>query len=209
MDDDLSTPTAKVDAKTRKTSLPMLFATISIVIALVAIAFSLLMYKENSAMKKEANKVKTSFSILQNDFDSLKNKFASQDTVNKQFLNGILFTSIQHDMESSIVTDDLTISKISFWDTITKMGTSGTWIDIDVQPDMASSYQGKGKFNLPDRELKGKIDDLMQQAESFYELRRETYLKESPEWSKLEHKITIKNYEIGTYKDGKLKLKGE
>jgi hypothetical protein len=120
-----------------------------------------------------------------------------------------LYGIMEHGMEVGIVTDDLYVSKITFWGTITTPSTTGTTIDIEMQPKNLLKHKGAGKLDFSDREIKSMMDDLFKKLEASYTDFKTKYLQDTPDWKKLQHRVTIQNYEIGTFTNGAFKLKGE
>jgi hypothetical protein len=78
--------------------------------------------------------------------------------------------------------------------------------DLEVQPDFDSNYTGKGKFKIADSELKGDVEEMIQQFKSIYEDNKTSSMVA---FDSLEIHVTVKNYSIGIYKNGQFTLKGE
>ena len=102
-------------------------------------------------------------------------------------------------MSEGIVTDELVIQKAHFYRT-----GKGLTIDIRPQPSFAKHFKGQGRFNVSDRELKSILLTLVDKMKE--------HLNEGsslPEFDNLTIYISQNNYEVATYENGSLKLKGE
>ncbi|MGG4035041.1 hypothetical protein ABEV74_15220 [Paenibacillus cisolokensis] len=182
----------------------------AIILAIAAIVFAYVTYVKSVSTESSFAELEQSFEDLQKSYDSISEKFAEQDKVNKQYFNAQIFAALAHDMESgAVVTDNFKIESIIFWKTLTSMGTSGAKIDLGMQPSTALRYQGEGKFDYSDRELRVMTQSILDQAGTYYEMVRQEYMDYAPKWNEIEHEITVQNYPLGTYKDGKFKLVGE
>ncbi|SCW82807.1 hypothetical protein SAMN04487970_10599 [Paenibacillus tianmuensis] len=114
-----------------------------------------------------------------------------------------MLAKLQHEIEGGVVTNDFVVQKIKLYFLDGKM--SGT-IDLSAQPELTVKYNGQGKFDIQDRELKGMIEDILKEVSKVY---ADLPLGRFPSWDKTEFKITVKNYEVATYTNSSLKLKGE
>lgn len=119
----------------------------------------------------------------------------------------IYLMSMQHRIERGLVTDDFIVAKASV-SASPSLKLLSFALDLDTQPGAYSKYKGQGKFTVPDRELKSMLQDVIGKLKEYYDGSDQVY-KDLPQWKDGTVYITIKNYEIGTYKNGELKLKGE
>jgi hypothetical protein len=123
---------------------------------------------------------------------------------------------LQHQMENGgVVTDNFVIDKIRIYNfkwmpEDSKMEELTMRIDLEGQPSMNSKYKGNGLFDLPDRELKIYITEVLDIVKSQWENHNFFIpVEDQNKFEDGEHAITYRNYEVATYKDGVLKLKGE
>lgn len=207
-------PTEELNVKIKKIGIVKLLP--YLLIAVLATSFAFVGY--NTYLLN--NKYKSLESKIENDvsqISDLKNKVDSLkiDNINTKlsYLDSQSFWSkFQHDIESGIVTDDLTVEKASL-NVFPKIKESdkeyiyGT-IDVYTQPQYSLKYQGQAKFSVSDRELKNTVKELIDAVGTRYS-RSTSFRKDMPQWDTAEITVTIKNYEIGTYKNGTMKLKGE
>lgn len=100
----------------------------------------------------------------------------------------------------SIVTNEIIAEKIKFSE---KEGH----LEIRPQPPMFLKFKGQGNIDMKDREIKSMLLRLIEQIEPIYN----DYFKDikMPSFKKYTIKITNMNYEIATYTNGKITLKGE
>lgn len=180
-----------------------------LVLTVVSVTFSIFSFMKSHSVERQFKDLSYKFKLADTEFKAQQETFKSQDKSNKQFINTLIFNAIQHDMEGGVATEKLVLDKITFWKTLSDMGTSGTNIDVSTQPIIDDKYEGHGQFDLTDRELKSMLEDLLNSTETYYETIRETYKEYLPEWKSITHTISIQNYELGTYSDGVFKLKAE
>lgn len=116
------------------------------------------------------------------------------------------FLDFENRISEGIVTDDLIIHKAVLTNS-DKEKLKGT-IDISLQPNMFDKYEGSGKFSVSDRELKSMLLSLMEELGRHYNdvAGGDENL---PKWETAEIRLTIQNYDLGTYENGEIKLKGE
>lgn len=195
-----SNPTKELQTNSRK--LAIILSVISYVIT-AGLAFYLFQINQQTTTKitelSEANKQ------LQSNLDQVKSTLSSYEYDRKlNFLN-----RFAHYVEGGIVTDDLVLDKLD----INAESKDGLYmiVDVETQPKMAMKYKGDGKFDLQDREVKGIVGDLLNQLKDTYNKSVPNYKgsEKLPAWEKGEYVVTIKNFEIGTFKNGVFKLKGE
>lgn len=110
---------------------------------------------------------------------------------------------IAHELEDGVVTDDFVLEKFS----ITDYDHLEIILDVNNQPDMSLHYKGKGAYDLTDRELRAKIDELVEEVKDFYEKLSNNVM---PVWDdKAVVTVTVKNYELATVTNGNVALVGE
>jgi|GEM_PF-6049922 len=115
------------------------------------------------------------------------------------------YLQYEHVNEEKIVTDDLYVTKILFGNDKNKPLT--VFIDVSNQPAIAMKYRGSGKYNLSDREVRAMYASIIEATKSNYMKWPGEHMDK---WGD-DATVTafINNYEIGTYKAGKFKFKGE
>lgn len=142
------------------------------------------------------------FSIDKRQYDSL--------------LNSIDMLELQHSIENGgIVTNDFIVDKIKIYNLENlKEGTDieelSMYIDLDSQPSMSRHYEGNGKFDLSDRELKVAVSDILESIKVKWD--RNFRWNIDKDYNKFEegtHYVTYKNYEVGTVENGEFILIGE
>jgi hypothetical protein len=116
-----------------------------------------------------------------------------------------LFSSMQHSIENGVITDNLIVSKITFY---SLNDVLGAFIDVETQPRMNQKYLGQGSFDMSDRELRAMVVEVLDRVKDRYQIAT-TFKDSFPKWGSWDINVTIKNYEIGTYSNGVFKLKGE
>lgn len=102
---------------------------------------------------------------------------------------------------NSIVTNEIIANRIYFSDKQCKL-------EISPQTSMLFKFKGQGKIDMPDRDIKAMLLRLIEQIEPIYNAQKEAntdFIK----WENYEIVITNYNYEIATYKNKKIILKGE
>lgn len=110
---------------------------------------------------------------------------------------------VAHESEGGVVTDDFVLEKFS----ITDYDNLEMILDVENQPDMSMHYEGKGAYDLTDRELRAKIDELVEKVKDYYEKLNPNVL---PTWDdQAVATVTVKNYELATVTNGNVTLVGE
>ncbi|MDQ0878881.1 cell division protein FtsL [Paenibacillus sp. V4I3] len=196
------------------------------VIVLNIVSASLIVALSTSTLllSNKFTKLEKSFSDMNNKYLELENKISDVSsklpTVDLTKIDSriesldrrIYFMNMQHNIEGGLVTEDFIVQHaiISVLPSL-KDGQSGilhSSIDLDTQPVTSSKYKGQGKFTVPDRELKSMLQDVIDKIQKRYDGSDQLF-KGLPQWKDGTVYLTIKNYEIGTYKNGEIKLKGE
>jgi hypothetical protein len=186
-------------------------ARVTILLSILVVGSFGFTYYVYSSGKSELNKTKAELDLTRSNFaatylklDNLEKKNDSDLARLDSLENSMNLTSFQHDVEEGVVTENLVVNKL----TVRSDGTIVRGVvDFTTQPTIALKYTGLGKFDVPDRELKGMVTDLIKKIQESYA----SYFDESkfPKWSDGEYSLTIQNYEIGNYSKGVFKLKGE
>lgn len=99
-----------------------------------------------------------------------------------------------HNIGGNVVTDQLVIERAFLRVKGTVMDGR---VDLRAQPAFRNQYVGKGRFDLSDSELTAALMELMKSLEEYLE----------PDYVLGRIRITISNWEIGTYEDGQIQLK--
>lgn len=146
-------------------------------------------------VKKQEEKSKEVHSILE---------------THKQNIDTLIMYSFFLDFESlvedGVVTNDLIVHKAKFTDS--DKDALRVIVDVSLQPTMLDKYEGNGKFNVSDRELKSMLLSLMEELGRYYNDAAGDN-EELPKWETAKIRLTIQNYNLGTYENGEIKLKGE
>ncbi|WP_217496392.1 hypothetical protein [Paenibacillus algicola] len=150
-----------------------------------------------AALTKQNETYKAENTSLKKDQESMREAF-------ELIRNVVLMNTISHSIEGAVVTDDFIVEKVYF-----NVGENGNLnnvvIDVDNQPDMAYVYEGKGAYELTDREVRAKSDAIIDAV-----IERYASTENLPLWDDNTYvSVTVKNYEIGTKQSGEFKLIGE
>ena len=89
-----------------------------------------------------------------------------------------------------------------------ELGADVVDFDIKPQPSYSKYFEGQGKINLSDRNIKASLSEAIKIFDSFYS----DWQKDSntlPFFEKLTIRIFENGYEVGSFKSGKIKLAGE
>jgi predicted Holliday junction resolvase-like endonuclease len=173
-----------------------------------------------SSQKSELILVTSKYEDLSTSYNKLSESVASSEDLKDRVENiGIdnYFSRLQHNVEGGVVTDDFVVEKFTVASVPplkgieNSQGFLSTTIDLVTQPTANSKYVGQGKFSVTDRELKSMVLDVLEQIGKQYDQGINILYKDMGfiPWNKGEHTVTIKNYEVGVFKDGQFKLKGE
>jgi hypothetical protein len=149
---------------------------------------------------------------LTTEMESIKNKVVGVENIKSDvdFLKTSLeemrissfLTQLSFDASEGVVTDKIVIQKVSLY----SIGDIiYGYIDIRPQPSYNSYFQGQGKFNLSDREIKAMIEEVMVELKDYMSSISMYNLK--MEGGTLD--ITANNYSVAQYIDGKVILAGE
>lgn len=158
-----------------------------LIIILVASTLMWITFRRNS---KEISEIKT-----QNKSLAMKLNDVSKES-HYNFLS-ILF-------QEGIVTNELTVSRISFYDYNNNGEIS---LNIGLQPSFLKYNKGQGKFDLPDRDLKASLIALVRSFETTYN--EYNLLYSLPKFDYFKINLYYNNFPVATYDKGTLKLEGE
>ena len=177
---------------------------IFIVVFVLLISSAALSYYIYYSLQNKLNSVSSELQKTKDSISQLEAKNKSDLNRLDAITDELSMSRFEHNIESGIVTDNFYVQKASFAFDKTK-GVVAT-IDINTQPSMRLKYKGQSSFDVPDRELKGMLDDISKKVADSYS----NYFKGTGyATDKATYIITIQNYELGTYTNGQFKLKGE
>lgn len=180
----------------------VILAVVGLVVLLSSIGLTAFTYVTANAKIIQQS---TEIDELKNEVNTWKTNYGQVSYKLTTLATDYELSRFQHRAEGGAVTDDFVVNKLDFY--YDGKTTLKGIIDIDTQPDMALAYKGKGSFSLPDRELKGKVEDIARVVATQYNKYFENM--NFPKWDDGEYSITIKNYEVGSLTKGGFKLKGE
>lgn len=142
-------------------------------------------------------------SDLQSQLEQLKSEKAAMQAKVDDSYKWLGFQAFNHNFEGA-ATDNFAVDKVVLQ---YSTGTLKGYLDLSPQPDLFTKYKGDGKFDVPDRELKSMLLANVEQLRDAY---NNNFANETvPPWDKGEIFITVKNYDVGTFSNGKITLKGE
>ncbi|MCK9858335.1 hypothetical protein [Paenibacillus sp. ATY16] len=168
---------------------------VSTVLCVGLIGTTVALYTQLSDTKDKLVLAEYKVSQVTNDNVQIKQQI---DTANK-FIN---FLQFEHYAEQGIVTDSLYVNKIMFSGNDTPLNMT---LDVANQPSMTLKYNGKGSYEMEDRDVKAMCARIVEEVKSSYD-----DWGSLPTWDdSAEIVVTVQNYELGTYKAGKFTLKGE
>jgi hypothetical protein len=175
---------------------------------LLIIIMTILSFMNFQSLKEVNNKI----TDLTTEMESIKNKVVGVENIKSDvdFLKTSLeelrkssfLTQLSFDASEGVVTDKIVIQKVSLY----SIGDIiYGYIDIRPQPSYNSYFQGQGKFNLSDREIKAMIEEVMVELKDYISSISMYNLK--MEGGTLN--ITANNYSVADYINGKVILAGE
>lgn len=82
------------------------------------------------------------------------------------------------------------------------------YLDIKPQPSYEKYFEGQGKVNLSDRDLKANLQEVINTFDNLYSDWQQTS-HQLPDFGNLSISIGANGYELATYTNGKIKLSGE
>lgn len=107
--------------------------------------------------------------------------------------------------ESRLVTDDFVVFR-AFCNYTVEDCTLVSEIDLSTQPAFGLKYSGQGRFSINDRELKNSLNEAVKKIE---DAQKKVVDASNQIITKNTIYFSIQNYELATYENGVLKLKGE
>jgi hypothetical protein len=150
-----------------------------------ALAVSVQKNSTDNQLEKDIEVIKTD--IIQNKKDTKLNRISQVLSI------------------GTVVTDKLTIET---YITRPEPNNKLAYIGIKPQPSYEEYFVGQGKINLPDREIRGMLQELISEAKEIYdkEIKDLDYM---PRFDDYTYTIVHRGYEIATYENGLVKLLGE
>lgn len=119
--------------------------------------------------------------------------------------NSAMSNYMNHYIGGRLATNDFIVSR-AFCTYTNKDGTLVSEIDLTTQPTFELKYSGQGRFSVNDRELKNSLNDVVKEIEN---AQRKVVESTNQKINKNTIYFSIQNYELATYENGVLKLKGE
>ncbi len=182
------------------------FIILSVLFLIALIVGTILLNQMNSKIEQQSIDIKKYNDSLQ-DIQSKQNENTERVDNTSSRIDRVVelqfLSFLQHSIEGGIVTDDFIVDKITFEPVDEAISVV---IDLEAQPTMLGVYEGKGIFDLPDRELRAKAMVIIDQIKEVY---INSKLSDMPSWDTSIVHLTIQNYKIGQLILGEFKLVGE
>jgi cell division protein FtsL len=176
-------------------------------ICIINTTITYILYTKYNSLKSEtedvfnqSKNVQREFSEFQSKVKDLESKITVNSVANEININSIAGLQMAQELKFYGVTDNLIVEKAGF------SFNGDATIDIYTQPAYTKYYRGQGKFDVNDRELKSELLNIVDKVKAVYDMHRKPTMSE---FEKIKLYLTIKNYEIGTYENGQILLKGE
>ncbi|WP_046214795.1 hypothetical protein [Paenibacillus wulumuqiensis] len=115
------------------------------------------------------------------------------------------FQRLAHTVEGAYTTEDFIVERINFYTNKDNTKLIGVTLNLTPQSKMALLYKDAGQFAISDREFRAKLEPFIPEIKKYYGVFSDTL----PWGNNVNATITVRNYEVATYKDGKLILTGE
>jgi hypothetical protein len=195
---------------------------IIIVLSAIGYAISLILgvtlynaHQSLSVLENEVDKVSNELSIKNNDFNNSINKmkieldkYSDIAQKTKKLEMGYSLSRVEQLISNGgVVAGDLSVNRLTF---LEAKNTLFANVDVKMQSSSWYLYEGQGKFNMTDREVKLMILNLISNIKQSYNLYKQELDVNLPNWEDADmFAVTIESYEIGTYTDGTFKLVGE
>jgi len=173
----------------RKLSKELIGMIIALVLAIISIGYSLYL---NQSIKMLQEDMK----MLQQDLDNAMLEVKNRDEKIGWLENGVRGYLLNQAVSGNVVTNDFYIDRAML--TFDGDKISGR-VDIATQPAFAFYYEGQGRFDLSDRELSASLLQLMKTLENYVESIGNIDVID----------VSIQNYDVATYSQGKINLIGE
>lgn len=175
--------------KNKKMSREFIGIIIVLILAVAGIGYSLFLNQNLAVLNQH-------IAVLQKDVDDAMVEITKRDDQIEWLYDCISGLQLSQFVSGNIVTDDLYIDRAML--TVNNNKISGR-VDILAQPAFVLNYKGRGRFDLSDRELSASLLSLMKSFESAI----------GSYGSAGDIDVTIQNYEVATYSQGKISLIGE
>lgn len=137
-----------------------------------------------------------------NGIDAVANDVKFMGALMEDLEKSIFLNRLNIEISEGVVTDKVVIQKAVLY---SSNDVLYGYIDLRPQPSYNSYFQGQGKFNLSDRELKAMIEEVVVALEDYISPISMYNIK--MEGGKIS--ITSNNYSVAKYEDGKVTLAGE
>lgn len=159
------------------------------------ISFSNLQKLANTAIQK-VDKINTTM----NETTDKLNAMIESNKKNYEYIERLNISSAIN--SGYIVTDKIVVQNGRM-----SLGNNTITIDIMPQPNFARYFEGQGKINLADRELRSTLEEVIFQLNQLYD----NYNKSlsMPKFDELEITITERGYNVASHKNGRIILAGE
>lgn len=167
--------------------------------------------RDDLPIVQEDNEVKEVSTIQPENEDTEDNSITIEELERRIALahDRIDILEFQHEVADGVITDNFVVDKITVYQLkLIDSPKISSYIDLEAQPLMNSKYKGQGLFDLPDRELKILILDVLDSIERQWEAHNR-WKQDYPKFQDGTHYITFRNYEVGVMESGEFKLKGE
>lgn len=189
--------------------------TLILIAACSLLLLSLISYLfiEAISLRKEVSNLKNSnvqFSKQITVLESLKPKDFTNDIQSlkdeqSKLSDDALSNLMNHQLTGRVITDDFVVER-AFCTAVTKGNVFIMEIDLGTQPTFSTHYLGQGRFDVPDRDLKNSISEIVNQCiDTVSAICKNSGI----DMKKGLITVSIKNYGIASYTDGTLKLNGE
>lgn len=173
-------------------------ALVALILAGLGILGCMVLTVWNIALNVQVSDLQQANAALQRKTNDLADQHTNVEHEQSIIKQVAVFNYLSHSIEEAVVTDDFIVDKITF--TPTGDGElKSVLIDVENQPDIDLDYNGDGTYNVSKTQLRAKAVKLIQAAEDYYGSDNE-----APEWTASTLvTLTVKNYDIGDYADGK------
>ena len=175
---------------------------------LLTIAMLALLFTNNTSLKEANNSISDLTTEVENmkntvnNIEDVANDVKFMETLIEDLAKSTFLNQLSIEVSEGVVTDKVVIQKAVLYSSDDALYG---YIDIRPQPSYNSYFQGQGKFNLSDRELKTMIEEVIVELEdyispiSMYNIKMEGG----------QINIIANNYSVAVYEDGKVTLAGE
>lgn len=169
----------------------------SILLAALLIGISGYSLSKISAMEKTLAEKTAKISSLETQIKALE----AADHISRQQIE-------RTNISTALLANYVVTNKLFIESGRMSLNTDEIYIDIKPQPSYMKYFEGQGKINLPDRDLKASLKEVITDFEGLYSgWKNGSDLL--PDFSKIKIYMTENGYDIGTYSGGTIKLAGE